>query len=73
MKKLVHGVLGAVMLAAAAGPLLAADAVSDCQDNVIKDCNEVLKDCKWWEKPLIGIVCTGMFVACGGVTIALDA
>lgn len=70
MKQLVHGLLGAVMLAmVAAGPLLAQETVSECQNAVIKDCDAALKESNWLEKVAVGIVCAGRVVACGGVTL----
>ncbi|MBX3133326.1 MAG: hypothetical protein KF689_08080 [Gemmatimonadaceae bacterium] len=72
MKKLVFGLVGAVMLTAVAvEPLLANETVAECQDRVIMDCDAALKESNWLEKVAVGIVCTGRLIACGGVTLQI--
>ena len=45
-------------------PLFARDTV-DCYDRVIAMCDDALDDARFWEKPAIGLFCTGMLAGCG--------
>lgn len=51
------------MIGATAQPL-AAETVADCYEKVLKMCNDALEASRWYEKPLIGAMCTGMLVGC---------
>jgi hypothetical protein len=39
--------------------------VADCYDRVLANCNAALDDASWWEKPAVGLLCTGMLAGCG--------
>ncbi len=60
--------LSAVALSAAFSPLAAQSArYQDCLDDIISWCDDTLSSASWWEKPAIGLVCTGMLGGCGFV------
>jgi hypothetical protein len=50
--------LGAYTSPAFAGP------VEDCYDEVLTLCNDALEDSAWWQKPAVGLFCTGMMAGC---------
>jgi hypothetical protein len=57
------------LLAATVTPL-AAQTVAECYEKVLGMCNDALKECAWWEKPIVGAACTAMLVGCNtSVTI----
>jgi hypothetical protein len=39
--------------------------VADCYAEVMDTCNDALEDASWWEKPAVGLFCTGMLAGCG--------
>lgn len=44
-------------------PLLAGP-VEACYDEVLALCNDALEDSAWWQKPAVGLFCTGMLTGC---------
>ena len=44
--------------------------VADCYERVLAMCNEALENAKWWEKPAIGLLCTGMLAGCAAEALA---
>jgi hypothetical protein len=46
-----------------------AETVQECTERVIRDCDRALADSNWFEKVAVGIVCSGMYLACGGVNV----
>jgi hypothetical protein len=72
MRHLTLHTLAALTLAAAvASPLLAEETVEQCVNRVTRDCDAALADSNWFEKVAVGIVCTGMYAACGGIVVNL--
>jgi hypothetical protein len=58
-------VLAATAMMLAATDLSAeSSSVADCYERVLAMCNEALENAKWWEKPAIGVLCTGMLAGC---------
>ena len=43
---------------------LFAGPVEDCYAEVIALCDAALDDSAWWEKPAVGLFCTGMLSGC---------
>ena len=37
---------------------------TDCFWEVQERCDDALEEAKWWEKPAVGLVCTGMLAGC---------
>jgi len=50
-------------LGAFASPVFASE-TNDCYQEVLRDCNDALEEASWWEKPAIGLFCTGMLAGC---------
>jgi hypothetical protein len=46
-----------------ASPVFASE-TNDCYQEVLATCNDALEDASWWEKPAIGLFCTGMLAGC---------
>lgn len=70
MRHLTLHTLAALTLATAtASPLLAEETVEQCINRVTRDCDAALADSNWLEKVAVGIVCSGMYLACGGTVI----
>jgi hypothetical protein len=44
---------------------LVGQGVATCYDKVMGSCNEALEASSWWEKPAVGLLCTGMLAGCG--------
>ena len=38
--------------------------VEDCYDDVLMLCDDALEDSAWWQKPAVGLFCTGMLTGC---------
>jgi len=62
------GLIGALSLSAASGS--AAESVSDCYERVLERCDAALSNASWWEKPALGIMCTGLLGGCTGDILA---
>lgn len=71
MRKATLIALGALTLSLSTASPAMADSVGDCINRVTRDCDAALADSNWIEKVAVGIVCTGMYVACGGVSITV--
>ena len=69
MRKATLIALGALTLSFSTATPAMAETVEQCVNRVIRDCNRALEDSNWLEKVAVGIVCTGMYLACGGVDI----
>lgn len=69
MRHLTLQTLGVLTLTAAAASPLMAETVSECLKRVTIQCDEALAVSAWWEKPAVGVLCTGMYAACGGTVI----
>jgi len=46
-----------------ASPVFAGE-TNDCYDEVLSTCNDALEEASWWEKPAVGLFCTGMLAGC---------
>lgn len=60
--------LSVVAVSTSFSPLVAQEASNryqDCLDNVIAWCDRALEESSWWEKPAVGVACTGMLAGCG--------
>lgn len=44
---------------------LVAGPVEDCFNEVLALCDDALEEASWWEKPAVGLFCTGMMAGCG--------
>jgi hypothetical protein len=42
-----------------------AHTIEDCYDSVLSSCADALDEARWWQKPAVGVLCTGMLVGCG--------
>jgi hypothetical protein len=42
-----------------------AHTIEDCYDSVLSSCADALEEARWWEKPAVGFICTGMLMGCG--------
>lgn len=58
------GLIGALSFSAALP--LAAETVSECYNRVVERCDTALSNAAWWEKPAVGIMCTGLLGGCTG-------
>lgn len=65
--------LGALTLTLSTATPAMAETVEECFNRVTRDCDAALADSNWLEKVAVGIACTAMYVACGGVTINIKA
>lgn len=61
--------LGALTLTLSSSSPAMAETVEQCVNRVMRDCDRALADSNWFEKIAVGIVCTGMYIACGGVEV----
>jgi len=43
---------------------LFAGPVEECYDEVLTLCDDALEDSAWWQKPAVGLFCTGMLAGC---------
>lgn len=71
MRKATLIALGALTLSLSTASPAMADSVEDCINRVTRDCDRALADSNWLEKVAVGIVCTGMYLACGGVNVTV--
>ena len=39
--------------------------VFDCYNDVMETCDDALEASSWWQKPAVGLLCTGMLAGCG--------
>jgi hypothetical protein len=62
---LVRTAVALTMLVVGAGSEAFASPV-DCYDRVLANCDDALEAASWWEKPAVGIFCTGMLAGCVG-------
>ena len=46
-----------------AAPALASE-TNDCYREVLFACADALEEASWWEKPAVGLFCTGMLAGC---------
>lgn len=59
---------GLAMLVLAIGSLtspVVGQSVAECYAEVLERCDEALEESAWWEKPAVGLICTGMLAGCG--------
>jgi hypothetical protein len=69
MRKATLIALGALTLTFSTASPAMAETVQECTERVIRDCDRALADSNWFEKVAVGIVCSGMYLACGGVNV----
>lgn len=55
--------LTAIVMAGATAPL-AAETVADCYEKVLNMCADALDAARWYEKPIIGAMCSAMLAGC---------
>ncbi len=67
-----HTLAALTLTVASASPLLAEETVGQCIERVTRDCDAALADSNWFEKVAVGIVCSGMYLACGGTNINVN-
>lgn len=48
---------------------IAAETVADCYEKVLKMCADALDGARWYEKPVIGAMCTGMLIGCNTTVV----
>lgn len=73
MRKALLIALGALTLTLSTASPALAETVEECTNRVTRDCDAALADSNWYEKIAVGIVCTAMYLACGGVTVNVKA
>ena len=66
MHNFTRGIMTAVtvtLLTATITPL-AAQTVAECYEKVLDMCDKALAESAWYEKPIVGAMCTAMLVGC---------
>lgn len=71
MRKALLIALGALTLTLSTASPAMAETVEECVNRVTRDCDMALKEANWYEKVAIGIVCSAMYLTCGGVNVTI--
>ena len=43
---------------------LAAETAAECRDRTVQECAEAMEDASWARKWALGVICTGLLLAC---------
>lgn len=73
MRKATLIALGALTLTFSTASPAMAETMEECVNRVTRDCDLALADSNWFEKVAVGIVCSAMYLTCGGVTVNIKA
>lgn len=71
MRKALLIALGALTLTLSTASPAMAETVEECVNRVTRDCDRALADSNWYEKIAVGIVCSAMYLTCGGVDVTI--
>ena len=73
MRKALLIALGALTLTLSTASPAMAETVEECVNRVTRDCDAALAESNWYEKIAVGIVCSAMYLTCGGVNVNIKA